>query len=430
MHSLQLWKLFPLLILKIQYLFLSTKILPILFVIFSGLHYADIINIQAPHLLWEGIPVALPLILFCFLGFEANCSLSRVIDQPEKNIPKAIIISFCIVLSFIFLYQTIFYMSMGSILGTAKSYLEIFPLLLGKVIPNQAEFLAPLISTTIGIAALGGAYGILYTNPWNLYTLAEQNAIPKATFFKQLNKYSIPYVCVIAEGILCCSYILWLKGSQIPLQYTATLSGIVTYTISVLGLMKIEPSFLEKALPYSWAKNRQKEKEKRKLHDFTSYEIANHFLQKETGTLLLHLEKTNKLDVPICLFDPIGIRHEIQADEVAFILQKKTDLFLPYFEKYKENSSTLFPFFDALAKLLKKRAALSIRDSDISLEYNMGVFENEPILFDIGNLTKNPHPSSMHKEMKEDAKLILNWLEIHSPKTATFFKEKLKEYAN
>ncbi len=229
---------------KIQYLFLSTKILPILFVIFSGLHYTNIINIQAPHLLWDGIPVALPLMLFCFLGFESSCSLSRVVEQPEKNIPRAIMISFCLVLSFIFLYQTIFYLSMGSALAGAKSYVDIFPLLLSKVLPNSAELLAPLFSTTIGIAALGGAYGILYSNPWNLYTLAEQKAIPKAAWFTQLNRHSIPYICVITEGILCCAYILWLKGAQVPLQYTATLSCIVTYTISVLGLMKIQPSIL------------------------------------------------------------------------------------------------------------------------------------------------------------------------------------------
>ena len=133
---------------------------------------------------------------------------------------------------------------MGPLLGSAKSYVEIFPLLLGKVLPNYAELVSPLISTTIGVAALGGAYGILYSNPWNLYTLAEQHAIPHAHFFKKLNKHSIPYICVITEGILCCAYILWLKGSQVPLQYTATLSCIVTYTISVLGLIKMERSLI------------------------------------------------------------------------------------------------------------------------------------------------------------------------------------------
>jgi amino acid efflux transporter len=229
---------------KIQYLFLSAKIIPILFVIFAGLHYANIINIQAPHLIWDGIPVAIPLMLFCFLGFEATCSLSRVVEEPEKNIPRAIIISFCLVLSFIFLYQTIFYMSMGSALGTAKSYVDIFPLLLTKVIPSNAEKFGALFSTTIGIAALGGAYGILYSNPWNLYTLAEQRAIPYAAWFAQLNRYSIPYICVITEGILCCCYILWLKGAQVPLQYTAVLGCIVTYTISVLGLLTLERSLL------------------------------------------------------------------------------------------------------------------------------------------------------------------------------------------
>ena len=229
---------------KIQYFFLSAKTLPIIFIVLTGLHYVDFINLQAPHLIWEGIPIAFPLILFCFLGLEATCSLSRVIEDPAKNIGRSILISFGIVLCFIIAYQTIFYLSVGSSLGEVKNYVEVFPLFFMKTMPSLLPLLSPLLSAMIGVAALGGAYGILYSNSWNLYTLAEQNSIPFASSFKQLNKYTIPYLCVIAEGFFCCCYILWFKGAQIPLQYAATLSCIVTYTISVLGLLKLTSSFI------------------------------------------------------------------------------------------------------------------------------------------------------------------------------------------
>lgn len=229
---------------RIQYLFLTAKLLPVLFVITLGLHYVDLINLQPAHLLFEGIPITLPLMLFCFLGFEATCSLSRVIDQPEVNVPRVVITSFCTVLTLIFLYQMIFYLSMGSALGQAASYVEIFPLLLSKVWAAGAAAAGPVFSTTIGIAALGGAYGILYSNPWNLYVLAEHDALPYSDKLRSVNRYAIPYVCVLAEGVLCCAYIMWLKGSQIPMQYTATLCCIITYTISIFGLIKLQRSLL------------------------------------------------------------------------------------------------------------------------------------------------------------------------------------------
>lgn len=227
---------------KIQWLFLVAKITPILFVVLLGLNYIDLIHIQAPHIIFDGVPVVLPLMLFCFLGFESTCALSRVIDKPEKNIPRVIIISFCIVLSLIFLYQTIFYLSMGAALREVSGYSEIFPLFLSRVMPKFASALESVVSTTIGIAALGGAYGTLYFNPWNLYTLAEENVIPGSRILQKTNTYGIPYWCVIAEGLVCLAYMIKFQGSQIPMQYTTTLCCVITYMVSMLGLIKIKPS--------------------------------------------------------------------------------------------------------------------------------------------------------------------------------------------
>ncbi len=227
----------------IQTGFFVMKLIPLLFAILFGLSHANIINVAAPHLIWSGISIALPLALFSGLGFEAICSLTRVMDNPQKNGPIAILASFGIIIFLAALYQLSFYLSLGTVLTEQTNYNGAFSALIEHTAPSLT-FLESFFSIAIATSALGGAYGILYSNPWNLYTLAQK----EHTFFSRqlsaLNSYSIPTLCVIAEGLVCSVYLLGTQGALIPLQYTATLSCILTYSVSVFVLFKLKKSFL------------------------------------------------------------------------------------------------------------------------------------------------------------------------------------------
>lgn len=228
----------------IQNMFLLAKLTPVLGVISYGLHYAQLLHIQAPHLIWSGIPVALPLTLFCCLGFEASCSLATHIQNPEKNASRAILISFGIVITLAFLYQTLFYATTGPSLAMQTNYTQAFPLFMSIVQSNLQTHIAPLMSLAIALSALGAAYGILYANAWNLYTLAQHRLLPYSSFFIQLNRYQMAFACIITEGIICLAHLFFTKGAQIPLQYTSTLACLLSYTISVIGLFKIKKSLV------------------------------------------------------------------------------------------------------------------------------------------------------------------------------------------
>lgn len=228
----------------IQYFFVTAKATPLFGTLFIGLSAFDLIHIEHPAVIWASIPAALPLIIFCFLGFEAACSASRLIKDSEKNAPKAILYSFLIVMCLAFLYQTLFYLTVGIELTEQANYLTAFPLLLAKLWPTYATTISKGIAIAIGSSALGGAYGILYTNAWNLYTLADKKLIIGSTLFSRLNKHNIPTFCFIAEGFICVMYIALTKGAQIPLQYTATLGSVCSYTISVYSLYTQKRSFL------------------------------------------------------------------------------------------------------------------------------------------------------------------------------------------
>lgn len=228
----------------IQNIFLGAKLTPVIAIILYGLMHAQLIHINLPTTVFAGIPIALPLTLFCCLGFEASCSLASHIQNPEKNASRAIFISFGIVLSLTFLYQTLLYITTGPALGLQANYTQAFPLFISIVHPGLTQHIVPLMSLAVALSALGATYGILYANVWNLYTLAEHDALPHSLFFSQLNKYNMPFICVIAEGAICLTHLFFSQGSQIPLQYVSTLVSLLSYTISVYAFAKIKKSFI------------------------------------------------------------------------------------------------------------------------------------------------------------------------------------------
>ncbi len=199
------------------------------------------------------------------------------------------------------------------------------------------------------------------------------------------------------------------------------------YVIKLLNWKALEPSLWTQYLPDSWLYSLKEEKRKKKEHDFESYRIAFNELKEETGLIYLHLHKTEGLHASLCLYDPIGICHHISADQIEFILQKKVDLFVPYFEENKNNEEKIFSFLSSFITALKQRIQKKIRDSDVSLEYNMGVLEGKPIFFDIGNLTRETENTTLPGEiLQQEAKLALDWLRLNNPKFAHFLNQEIQ----
>ncbi len=227
---------------SIQYSFIGLKLIPILFIIFTGLFFLSGQNFTGETLRFSGIPFSIPLVLFAFSGFEASCSLSSRIKNSQRNGPLAIFISYGLVVTIVFLYQFLFYGSLGLPLGNlAGGYLDIFPAYLTQFSLSSALKLKlqTIFHLAIASSTLGAAYGILYSNCWNLYTLAYH----KHTFFRKtlisLNAHGMPFACVLAEGLLALTYIVITQGKQIPLQQVSALGGTIAYTLSSIALLII-----------------------------------------------------------------------------------------------------------------------------------------------------------------------------------------------
>ncbi len=222
----------------IQASFIILKLIPILFVILTGLFLISGTNFTSETALFSGVPLALPLVLYAFSGFEASCSLSSCIRNAKRNGPLAIFISFGLVVTILFLFQGLFYGSLGSSLGKLSSYLDAFPAYLAQL-NIRGSTIQTILYLAIASSSLGSAYGIMYSNGWNLYTLARNNHIFGSRFFSTLNEHGVPRACIIAEGVFIIVYLLLTQGNQIPLQQVSALGGTIAYTFSAIALLFI-----------------------------------------------------------------------------------------------------------------------------------------------------------------------------------------------
>lgn len=228
--------------LHITYTFLFLKLTPILFAIVSGTYLWTHWSIPPDTLLWDNIPSTIPWVLYAFVGFETICAISLKIKNPEKNAAKAVIYSFIFSVFITILYQLIIFLSIGPELMQQQTFLTLFPVLFAKLFGSHtiiAAHMLPLLHIAIASAALGGSYGIIFSNSWNLCTLAENQHTFFTKFLTTKNTYGIPFGSVLVAGILSIIHLLITQGNQIILQQISVFGVAIAFMISVISLLAL-----------------------------------------------------------------------------------------------------------------------------------------------------------------------------------------------
>lgn len=225
---------------NINYIFIVLKLIPILFVIFTTFFLFDTSNFTLEAFDWGGLPASMTFVIFAFAGFEASCSLSKQIINPEKNGPRAIFISYIITLTILMSYQLGFFGILGSALGSLSSYREAFPVLIQQFVPGHEGiqwFLRAITLSGIAASSLGSSYGVIYSNFWNLHALAHHNYLIASPLFLKKNRFGTPLACVIAAGVIILCYQWFSWGNIVPLQQISAAGNLTAYTISVASFL-------------------------------------------------------------------------------------------------------------------------------------------------------------------------------------------------
>jgi hypothetical protein len=173
------------------------------------------------------------------------------------------------------------------------------------------------------------------------------------------------------------------------------------------------PSFLEKKplsllLKDHLAKKR-KEKEKRRLSDFSSYQIAYEHLQQECGILFMHLHQTNSFAGSFTLIDPLLTQHKLDADKTLFYIQRKTALLSPYIQDLlkKKQKKEIELLLQQIIDLALQTGKKGIRMKDISHK-NIGIYEKKPLWIDPGRLIQDPSFASNIEQKNSLDRLFLS----------------------
>lgn len=223
----------------IQKMFIGFKTFPIVFAILTGIFLLQDSNFSASNIKWEGLGSSLPLVIYAVIGFEAACSMSSKIKDAHKNAPLAVLISFGIVICIATLYQSIFYGALGQELAQCGGHCDTLPVLIHSLFGDTyfAHKFEGVVHLAIASSTLGAAYGIIFSNCWNLHILAQNGHVWFSKLFTKFNRNLIPFACVIVEGILCLTYLAVSQGVLIPLQQIGALGCVISYTFSVGALL-------------------------------------------------------------------------------------------------------------------------------------------------------------------------------------------------
>jgi amino acid transporter len=226
---------------RIQYFFMGCKFVPILFVVLAGIYLFNPGHFNPEFLYPSGVITSVPFILYAFSGFEVSCSLSRSIENPEINGPRALLLAYTLGVGVVCFFQLLFYSSLGPIFDNLTSYLQAYPALLSllSISPETYTLLKVVLHLGIACSALGAAYGIMFSNAWNLFELASKGHLFFADTFMRFNKHNIPVVCILAEAVIVMSYLLISGGKQVTLQQMSAFGSALAYTCCALALISI-----------------------------------------------------------------------------------------------------------------------------------------------------------------------------------------------
>jgi amino acid transporter len=215
---------------KAQYLFALLKIIPILFVFIASFVAFDPFIIFSSPINLASIPSLIPIALYALIGFEVICAIGGFMENPEENIRKTILIAFFAVLSLIVLFQA----GLFAVLGNAlKNSSEPIRLLAEKAFPGF-NFLGRCMNAIVFTSILGGAFSMLASNCWNLYTVAKNNHLPFSSLFTRLSKTDVPWVCIYFQGLIA-SFIITVTHTQVALQTMSVFALFTSYFLSALA---------------------------------------------------------------------------------------------------------------------------------------------------------------------------------------------------
>lgn len=208
-----------------QKFFTALKIVAIVFLIGAGFfsHPEHTITIMPQSFSWEEIvsapfAVSLVFVSYAYSGWNASSYIAGELDDPQKNLPKSLLLGTGVVmllyvgLNYIFLYTVP--------IDQLKGVAEVGYLSADKIFGSAIGSFMGLVIALLLVSTLSA---MILTGPRVMRSMGGDMQLLK--FFTISNKKNVPYVAVIFQSVIALTLIL-----------TSSFSSLITYVGFTLSL--------------------------------------------------------------------------------------------------------------------------------------------------------------------------------------------------
>lgn len=207
------------------------KLVPLLFFILVGIFFIQGENFKPMQsvepLSFGSFGAAALLIFYAFTGFESIAVAAEDMDNPEKNIPLAIILVIAGVSVFYILIQVVAIGILGNDLTNSAA----------PVADATAKFLGPFAKAFVVTGTLVSIGGIniasSFLAPRSAVALADDGFLPK--FVTKRNSKDVPYIAVILTTSLTA--LICLTGTFEKLAAISVISRFAQYIPTCLAIL-------------------------------------------------------------------------------------------------------------------------------------------------------------------------------------------------
>ncbi|GIX42034.1 MAG: amino acid permease [Leptospiraceae bacterium] len=212
------------------------------YVIFNNQNYNFISNLKDEPVQWSGIGLGLLFVMFAYSGWNGASYLAEEIQEPEKNLPRALIGGTIIVMILYFLLNVLYYWS------TPAQQLEgqeaIAAITASNLFGNN---ITTFFNIGFFIILLSTISATIMIGPRVYYAMARDNLFFQAAAHLH-PKFNTPVMSFIIQCILAIIYI-W-SGTYEQIQTYMGFALAIFPLMSVIGLMYLRKKHPHIKSPY------------------------------------------------------------------------------------------------------------------------------------------------------------------------------------
>jgi APA family basic amino acid/polyamine antiporter len=173
------------------------------------------------------------IIFFAFIGFNTISVIAEEVKHPEKNVPRAVLISFTICT---LLYIGVSVVSVGllnwKVLGLSSAPLEA-----ALRVATDNFFILEFIAFTALVATTSVIMTSIMGGSRALFAMARQRVIPET--FAHISQNGIPVLTVLITGITIGAIVFFTNGNLDWLASIFNFGTLVTFTFINLSLLQL-----------------------------------------------------------------------------------------------------------------------------------------------------------------------------------------------